>query len=390
MATDTFVALGDPTQIDFSTFSAPAPAAEMPLPQVPQAESAGVPFQNQVESEPVAVEEDLLSRREVEDELGISDLEELDEGTLELWSPASLLRRSSVVLILTSLAALVMLFVFSEVVGLVGQIRNLPHIAQPAAFTVVGLLAAAVVLSLGRLVWKYLSLRASPRVSVKALGALRERAVMRRAALDGLADAQRTLEEFLVRYPLGKADQARLRKVGFSSLEIENLIQARQMLLAAPRGSAVGWIDQLNRQFIQQLDDVARRRIRLYTKMVGFKTAAVPNGALDTLIVLVNAHMMVGDLCTIYSLRAGGWGTMSIMTHIIINAFAAGRVDQWSDSAADHAANALVHHGSGMMANAVKGVSKVAARAADGYINSLLIGRLGGAAIYHLRPLVQA
>src|SRR5271170_787115 len=192
MATDTFVALGDPTQIDFASYTPPErPVAVPTATEVSQSEAVGVPFQNRVETEPVAEEEDLLSRRDVEDQLGLDELQEVDD-TFELWSPATWFRRPSVILILASLGALVLLFVFSEVVSLFGEIHNLPHLVQPAAYLLVALLAGVVVLSLSRLVWKYAQLQASPRVSVAALGTLRERAVLRRAALEGLSAAQTT------------------------------------------------------------------------------------------------------------------------------------------------------------------------------------------------------
>src|SRR5580658_1809795 len=130
MATDTFVALGDPTQIDFATYVPPSPPRVVPMTvaleisqpelatsEVSQSQTVGVPFQNRVESQPVTDDEDLLSRRDVEDELGLDDLNELDE-TFQLWSPATWFRRSSVLLLLARLGALVLLFVFSQVVNL--------------------------------------------------------------------------------------------------------------------------------------------------------------------------------------------------------------------------------------------------------------------------------
>ena len=62
--------------------------------EVSQSEAVGVPFQNRIESEPVEGEEDLLSRRDVEDQLGLDELEEGDD-TFELWSPASWFRHGS-------------------------------------------------------------------------------------------------------------------------------------------------------------------------------------------------------------------------------------------------------------------------------------------------------
>ena len=422
-STGRFVALGDPTQIDFDEISK-RPASVRPstrnaepvtapgetatvgvsspvhLPEGPilspksqfevaQAASLGVPFQNVVPSQAVSPEEDLLSRRDNDEQYPAEELDDLDLQP-SLFSISSLIRQPNVVTLLVAASSLVLLFAATEVIGLLSEIRSLPYLIQPFAYALVLVLSGAVVATCGRVVWLYGRLKASPRVSIASLDTLRGRAVVRRAALDGLSNAEQSLEEFLERFPLAAgSEQSRLRKRGFTTAEIDTLIEARAALLSGPRGSAVGWMDQLNRQFIHQLDEVARRRIRLYTKLVGFKTAAVPNGALDTLIVLINAYLLVGDLCVIYNVRAGGWGTASIMVHILVNALAAGRLDEWSGAASDHAAAAITHHGTGLMANAVKGVSKVAARAADGYINALLIGRLGNATVYHLRPLLE-
>ena len=371
-----------------------APAVMVPAPvsqfEVAQARSLGVPFQNDVVSEPVAPADDLLARRDAEDAAGEADDLDLDGVPSSFFSPRAVLSQRGIVMLLAGAASLILLFAFTEVVALVNQIRGLPVVVQPFAYALVTLLSVAVVGTAGRLVWLYARLKQTPRVSVRARAALRERAVVRRQALEGLGSAEKNLHDFLLRYPVDtKAQQTRLTKLGFTGGEILKLVEAKENLLTAPKGSAVGWIDQLNRQFLQDLDAVARRRIRMYTKLVGFKTAAVPNGFLDTLIVLINAYLLVGDLCVIYNVRAGGWGTAGIMAHIFVNAFAAGKLDEWSGTAADQAAAALTHHGTSLMANAVKGVTKVAARAADGYINALLISRLGNATVYHLRPLVE-
>jgi uncharacterized membrane protein YfcA len=123
----------------------------------------------------------------------------------------------------------------------------------------------------------------------------------------------------------------------------------------------------------------------------------------------MNAYLMVGDLCRIYNVRAGGWGTARILAYVFFNTFAASRVDDLSDAAADHAANVISQHAehvepvAGAVGVAVGGAvghfpgavigakvaSKVASRIVSGGVNAILLSRLGKTTIRQLRPLQE-
>ena len=168
-------------------------------------------------------------------------------------------------------------------------------------------------------------------------------------------------------------------------------------------------MENFNRQFLQLLDEVAERRIALYAKRTGFSTGAAHRRSIDTLIVAMNAYLMVGDLCRIYNVRAGGWGTARILAYVFFNTFAASRVDDLSDIAADHAANVISQHAehvepvAGAVGVAVGGAvghfpgavigakvaSKVASRIVSGGVNAILLNRLGKTTIRQLRPLQE-
>ena len=115
---------------------------------------------------------------------------------------------------------------------------------------------------------------------------------------------------------------------------------------------------------------------------VGVKTAAMPIGFVDAAIVLVNANLLVGDLCTIYNLRTSGLSTAAVLAWAFFNTVAASRLGEFTDEAAE----SVMKDVEAGLAGAVGG--KVLAKASEGTLNALLVGRLGRTAMRRLRPVV--
>ena len=100
-------------------------------------------------------------------------------------------------------------------------------------------------------------------------------------------------------------------------------------------------------------------------------------------MVLINAHLMVADLCRIYHLRATRIGTTAIVFRMFISILAASQMEAAAEGAAEMAGGALEAAGQ-VLANIAKQVLR---RAGEGAANSLLFRRLGRATKRHLRPL---
>ena len=369
-------------------------------------QSLGVPPQTAAAFEPVSCEDSHLTQ---DWDQPLTDDEETDSALISTSWGQTLLR-PSIVAILLMLGGLVSLFVLSHVLLLINQLSQLPAWFRPFGYAGAAMLSGLTIYAMVRVGICYFSLRATERISLRSLGALRQRARLRSAAIKRIREARTSLAQLLEHYPLSrKSEILHLKRLGTTPEEISSLARCRRRLLAETDGSSEGWIENFNGQFLQLLDEVAERRIKLYAKRSGLSTGAAHRRSIDTLIVAMNAYLMVGDLCRIYNVRASAWGTARILAHMFVNTFASSRMDDWSDAAADHATNLFSQHSEHLepAAGAVGGVvggavghipgaligakvaSKVAARFASGGVNAILLYRLGMATVRQLRPLQE-
>jgi uncharacterized membrane protein YcjF (UPF0283 family) len=124
-------------------------------------------------------------------------------------------------------------------------------------------------------------------------------------------------------------------------------------------------------------------------------TAISPNALVDSGSALFYTFSMLGDLCQIYNLRAGRTGTAVLLGRIFFNAYLAGQGAEWEKVVEDqydqlfHEAMNVV--GVGVGSNfAGKILGKVGARATTGYLNRVLLLRLGRYAMRLLQPVAKA
>ena len=111
-------------------------------------------------------------------------------------------------------------------------------------------------------------------------------------------------------------------------------------------------------------------------------TAVAPNAMVDSGATLFYTFSMLTDLCQIYNLRAGRTGTAVLLGRVFFNAYLAGQGTEWEklaedqyDQLFDEAMNVV---GVGVSSNVVgKLLGKVGAKATTGYLNRVLLIRLG-------------
>jgi uncharacterized membrane protein YcjF (UPF0283 family) len=288
----------------------------------------------------------------------------------------------------TIIVGLALLVLFSQAAALLDQVSRLPAWAAPIAMAGLALIVLAILAALARLSWVFIRLGRSPRVSTKALRELAERKETRALSLQRSAAAKAQLAGILASYPLGRAkDRLRLSRLGLTADEIDRLESAARTLRTQDVGGDAAWIDQFERLFVSVLDDAARRRVNRCAWMVGLKTAVVPGGGFDAAIVMINSYLLIADLCILYNLRAGPWGTATVLVHVLINALTATQVEDLAGAAADHWTEHLSQHLGGLAAGLTQVAGKVAARVGDGAVNAVLTRRLGTVAIRQLRPI---
>lgn len=369
--------------------AAPPEPGPQPPPE-PEIEPLGTPRQEARDAEPIDEAESLLAlaRSEYEREPEIDPAELIRERSFSL---AGLLRKTGLTSLIVGLTGLALLILASEGLAFITALNSLPEWARWGGYGLAGLLCLIVLICLIRFLAAYFRLKSSPRVSWEALRALSARSDLRRQAAAMMDQAKDRLGEFLREYPLEtEADKAALARVGFTPENIELLARNKaQLLESMAEESCQSWLVQFENRFVVLLDRSARKRISRYGWLVGIKTAAAPTGFVDAAIVLINAYRLMGDLCRIYRLRAGGVGTGSILVRIFINAFAAARLEEWMDQATHHIVENAAQGSDGMAAFFKVISGGVLSRAAEGGANAFLLIRLGAAGIHYLRPMVE-
>lgn len=315
------------------------------------------------------------------------DLERREDSVLD---PTRYLRGP----LLTSLTLLAVgitgLFVMSQAISVVSQIQNLPAGLQWGGWLLLGLGLTAIGYAAIRLGGVFLRLRASPRLSADALSQLAQRAALRDADSDQLDAARTKLRKLLADH---KVDTDKGRKellgLGMPAEQLEELARARKHLLATyDTASPEIWVRQYRTMYVGSLDKTATKLIRRRSLLCGAKTAALPNGGIDTAVVLTHSYLLVADLCRLYRVRTGRRGTVAIMWRVLIGVFIAGQLEDVADAAGDHLGELAGGASSGILARAGGAVAgRVVGKAAEGFVNAAFLYRLGRATTRRLRPV---
>ena len=152
------------------------------------------------------------------------------------------------------------------------------------------------------------------------------------------------------------------------------------------------WFARFRDGFQAEIDAAAETRVKYWGSRVWVVTAVAPNNLVDTGATLFYTFSMVADLCQLYNLRAGRTGTAVLMGRVFFNAYLAGQGTEWEKLAEDqydqmfHEAMNVV--GVGVGSNVVgKLLGKVGAKATTGYLNRILMIRLGKYSARLLRPV---
>jgi hypothetical protein len=288
------------------------------------------------------------------------------------------------------LAAAMLLWVFSQAMALVGQIQAMPFPIQYVGWGAFGLVMLMLLAGLLRLTWIYIRLAASPNVSLSALRELRKREEMRERAKADLRTATRQIQTFLVNYRIeDQRMQRKLRRLGFTGEEVQNLATVVMKLRRPDRGDDEAYLQNVSEQFLARLDDKAKSRVKAYAILTGAKTAVFSKGHIDTLIVAANSYLMVSDLCELYNVRTSRMGTLKVLAHMCIAAFVAANLEDVADSVVDAAKGAFSNDLGAAGAGLVAGATAITKRGTEGLINYLLIQRLGRTTLKNLRPIAE-
>jgi uncharacterized membrane protein YcjF (UPF0283 family) len=280
-------------------------------------------------------------------------------------------------------------FAVAQGVFLFNQIALMPGWLRIPAYALLAALALVTAYFAGRLVWSYARLPASPRLHLDLYDDLKRREAAR-ADVDAhkYAEARRILTRFLREYPLGPAAAQKLRRLGLAAGDVETLFSLQHVLTDQEAVVDDGdWLRRFDREFLGPLDAIADGLAARQARQVFLLTASLPRGSLDTLVVLAATYRLVGDLCTVYNVRAGKWETWMILVSVLMNLVAASQFEGVSDALGQHASGALDHATGVGSAMAAGMAGQVLGKVADGGANWVLFRRLTIRVRQYLRPI---
>jgi hypothetical protein len=202
-------------------------------------------------------------------------------------------------------------------------------------------------------------------------------------------EARKELTAYLETYPL---DEGTLCSVGFKANHIQQLRTAQEYLLNREHfASTTQWLQEFPTRFQAVLDQFAKERIDYHAKRVGLRAAVSPNALIDTLVTAYGGFAMLGELCRIYNRRSDRLGTAVLLIRIFFNAYIAGQVnevEQVADTNLERWIQESGLHVGSLAADAIAGavITKVGTKAAAGFLNYLLLKRLGKYSLCLLQP----
>jgi putative membrane protein len=288
------------------------------------------------------------------------------------------------------------LFLYSQALSVLANLAAQPAWVQYPGYGALGLLAFAVLYAIVRLLSLYARLRRNRQLRLNGLEELHARTRLRWLAHAKTQEARARLEEYVRTYPIDTPKGLKtLANVGVTPQTAAELAQVRDELLDPARYASAGeWFERFRDGFQTRLDAAAEARIRYWANRAMLVTAVSPNSLVDGLATTYFGFAMLTDLCRVYNLKAGRTGTTVLLARVFFNAYLAGNLndlEKLAEDQYDHLFQQGFHVvGVGVSSNVVgKFLGKVGAKATTGYLNRVLLARLGRYACRLLRPVTR-
>lgn len=297
---------------------------------------------------------------------------------------------------LMGLAGLCGIFLFNQTVSLLNALAAQPQWAQYIGYGGLILFGLCVLYAFIRFFIIYFRLRQNRQLRIKGIEELSRRTRLRWLAAAKSAEARGQIENYLRAFPMNtEKERKTLRAIGIDDDAQSRLAVVRTELLDPDRfASTEQWFARFRDGFQIELDAAADTRIKYWASRIWVVTAVAPNAVVDSGATIFYTFSMLSDLCQVYNLRAGRTGTAVLLGRVFFNAYLAGQGTEWEKLAEEqydqlfHEAMSVV--GVGVSSNVVgKLLGKVGAKATTGYLNRILLVRLGRYASRLLRPVTR-
>ncbi|MCZ2341164.1 MAG: DUF697 domain-containing protein [Bacteroidales bacterium] len=286
------------------------------------------------------------------------------------------------------------LFVYSQAIAVLGHLAVQPWPILIPGSVALAILTGAVGYALLQFVFLYARLRRNRQIRITGLNELQARTRLRWLATAKSREARDSLTTYLREFPIStEREHQTLQALGFPPETIRSLSASRTELLDEARFTSTSeWFQRFRDDFQGQLDQVADQRVSYWANRAMLVTAVSPNGLVDSVSTLYFGFAMLTDLCRVYNLKAGRTGTAVMLGRVFFNAYLAGNLNDVEKLAEDQYDQLFEQGfqvvGIGVSSNVVtKFLGKVGAKATTGYLNRVLLNRLGRYACRLLRPV---
>jgi hypothetical protein len=288
-------------------------------------------------------------------------------------------------------SAVLGLFLFNQVAQSIALVGSLQGVWMYAGYAGLGILGAAVVYAMLRLLWLYFRLRSNRQLRIQGLAELEKRTQLRWLVNAKVKEAKTLLQIYLKEFPLAQGkERKRLIALGLSETTLLELVRIRERLLDGDRWPSDDiWFAEFRDAFQTRLDDAASARISYWARRTAVGTAVSPNTLTDTMMTLYFSFTMLADLCHIYNLRAGRLGTAVMLTRVFFNAYLAGQIQDMEHMTAEQIQNLVAPHIPASEILLAKVLGKMGAKASAGVVNFFLLNRLGRYSSRMLRPVTR-
>jgi uncharacterized membrane protein YcjF (UPF0283 family) len=295
---------------------------------------------------------------------------------------------------LLGMAGVFGIFFFNQTLSLLSTLATQPAWAQYVGYAGLGLFAFCVLFAVFRFLFIYFRLRQNRQLRIRGIAEISKRTKLRWLAAAKSAEARGQVEVYLKSFPMNTEKERKvLRALGLTDEMQLRLEAVRAELLDHDRFSSTQqWFERFRTGFQSELDAAAETRIKYWGSRIWVVTAVAPNAMVDSGATLFYTFSMLSDLCQLYNLRAGRTGTAVLLSRVFFNAYLAGQGTEWEKIAEDHYdqlfAEAMNAVGIGVSSNVIgKILGKVGAKATTGYLNRVLLIRLGRYSARLLRPV---
>jgi uncharacterized membrane protein YcjF (UPF0283 family) len=264
---------------------------------------------------------------------------------------------------------ILIIFVFNQVASLYIQLANLPTWSKTIGYFFLALLFILLVYSFLSFLRLFLKLKTFEQQSFTELN---QRALTIKSS-HSMQATKAQLKKFVETYAI---DQSQ-----FSEPEMAQLLAAQDELIHREYGDSLAWIEAYKNEFQSILDQKANEMVSNYAKKVGWNTAIIPNGFLDSIVVFYMNIQMIKSLSILYHIRIGKVSSIRLFIKVFIHTFGARYMEEITDTMLEDGSKIIFQGATNIF------TAKLGSKVTEGVVNYYFTNRIGKRCIHYLQPL---